>query len=111
MTPRSDSDRIENLARDVAPDLLRYFERRALPIDDAADLVSETLLVVFRRADAVPLGGEESRMWAFGVARKMLAGHRRGFCAGRPWPNGSARRSLPGSIRTTTLSRLLNANR
>ena len=78
MTGRPDSARVENLAREAAPDLLRYFERRVLPIDDAADLVSETLFVVFRRADAVPLGSEEARMWVFGVARKMLARHRRG---------------------------------
>lgn len=78
MTASSDSARIEELAQEVAPDVLRYFERRVLPIDDAADLVSETLLVVFRRADAVPLAGEEARMWVFGVAKKMLARHRRG---------------------------------
>ena len=79
MTPHSDSARIEAVASEVAPDLLRYFERRVSPIEDAADLVSETLLVLFRRTDVVPHDGEEARMWAFGVARKILARYQRGI--------------------------------
>jgi RNA polymerase sigma-70 factor, ECF subfamily len=78
VTVTASATRIERLIRATAPDLLRYFERRVLPVDDAADLVSETLLVLFRRADALPSDDAAARMWMFGVARKVLAGHRRG---------------------------------
>jgi RNA polymerase sigma-70 factor (ECF subfamily) len=57
--------------------LLNYFLRRTDNADDAADLLGETLLVVWRREDAIPADATEARMWMFGVARRVLSGHRR----------------------------------
>ncbi len=58
--------------------LLAYFARRVEPREDAADLLSETFAVLWRRAAALPPGEEAERMWAYGVARRVLATHRRG---------------------------------
>lgn len=55
-----------------APDLLAYFERRTRN-GEAADLLSETLLVAWRRIDDLPVDDTEARMWLFGVARRVLA--------------------------------------
>lgn len=59
------------------PDLLSYFLRRARP-DDAADCLSETLVVLWRRKDWLPAETDAARAWAFGVARNVLANQRRG---------------------------------
>ncbi|MEL6983584.1 MAG: sigma factor, partial [Actinomycetota bacterium] len=46
--------------------------------DDAADVVSETFVVAWRRLDDIP---EEPAVkpWLFGVARRVLANQRRGL--------------------------------
>lgn len=67
---------IEDVIRREASALLAYFERRC-PIDDAPDLLGETLLVAWRRADAMPTVEHEARMWLFGVARRVLGTSRR----------------------------------
>jgi RNA polymerase sigma-70 factor (ECF subfamily) len=69
--------RVEAVVRREAPALLAYFERRA-PYSDAPDLFGETLLVIWRRADALPVDDQAARMWLFGVARRVLASSRRG---------------------------------
>lgn len=61
----------------VSP-LLRYFVRRVESRDDAADWVSETLVVLWRHRARLPSVQAEQRAWAFGIARKVLLGHRRG---------------------------------
>ncbi|MFD7078035.1 RNA polymerase sigma factor [Nocardioides sp. NPDC059952] len=61
----------------IAPTLLAYFVRRVAPAEDAADLLGETLLLLWRRSDAIPNDPDDARMWAFGVARNVLRGHRR----------------------------------
>ena len=66
-----------NVERETAG-LLGYFTRRVSPVEDAADLLAETLLVLWRRADAVPEDPAAARMWTYGVARRILATHRRG---------------------------------
>ncbi|MDX6287836.1 MAG: hypothetical protein QOG53_3321 [Frankiales bacterium] len=71
------SERIEDLVQQLAPDLLAYFTRRVSPPADAADLLSETFVVVCRRIGDMPSNDAEARLWAFGVARKVLSGHRR----------------------------------
>ncbi|MFF2050402.1 RNA polymerase sigma factor [Leifsonia sp. NPDC058194] len=68
----------EHFVEDVAPDLLAYFARRVSPTEDAADCLSETLLVLWRRHPDLPTEGDARRAWAFGVARRVLANHRRG---------------------------------
>jgi RNA polymerase sigma-70 factor (ECF subfamily) len=61
-----------------APDLLSYFGRRVHIPADAADLLSETFVVAWRRADRLPADPEQTRMWLFGVARRVLANAARG---------------------------------
>jgi RNA polymerase sigma factor (sigma-70 family) len=56
--------------------ILGYALRRVKEPADAADVVSETFLVVWRRMDAVPHDGV--RAWLYGVARRVLANSRRG---------------------------------
>ncbi|MFI7610041.1 RNA polymerase sigma factor [Nonomuraea terrae] len=57
--------------------LLGYALRRCPDPDDAADVVAETFLIAWRRIEEVPKG-DEARLWLYGVARKVLANHRRG---------------------------------
>lgn len=66
--------RFEALTAEVYEPLQRYLRRRARA-DDAADVLAETLLVVWRRLDDVP---DEPLPWCFGVARRCLANQRRG---------------------------------
>jgi RNA polymerase sigma-70 factor (ECF subfamily) len=57
--------------------VMAYALRRCHP-DDAADVVSETFVVAWRRLDAIP---EEPAVkpWLLGVARRVLANQRRGL--------------------------------
>ncbi|MFC4072824.1 RNA polymerase sigma factor [Actinoplanes subglobosus] len=57
--------------------LLGYAMRRCDCAEDAADVVAETFAVTWRRLDAVP-PGDQARLWLYGVARNVLAAHRRG---------------------------------
>jgi RNA polymerase sigma factor (sigma-70 family) len=59
-------------------ELLGYALRRTGSGEDAADIVSETMLVAWRRIDEVPTD-ETARLWLYGVARRVLANHRRGL--------------------------------
>ena len=56
--------------------LLGYALRRVLPTEDAADVVAETFAVAWRRIDEVP-SGAQARLWLYGVARRVIANHRR----------------------------------
>ena len=69
--------RVENAVREHAPDLLAFFARRVEHAQDAADLVAETLLAVWRRASSLPQRDEEVRPWLFGFARRVLLHHYR----------------------------------
>jgi RNA polymerase sigma-70 factor (ECF subfamily) len=60
-----------------APSLLAYFVRRVTVREDAADLLAELYLVVWRRRSAIPQQPDAARMWMYGVARKVLGRHRR----------------------------------
>lgn len=71
--------RVETLARNEAGNVLAYFSRRVSTQADAADLLGDTLLVLWRRASSIPINDDEGRMWMFGIARKVLATHRRGM--------------------------------
>jgi RNA polymerase sigma factor (sigma-70 family) len=44
---------------------------------DVADVVAEVFTTAWRRLDDVP-PAPEARLWLYGVARRVLAGHRRG---------------------------------
>lgn len=57
--------------------LLGYALRRVASPEDAADIVAETMLVAWRRIDEVP-ADDTARLYLYGVARRVLANHRRG---------------------------------
>lgn len=71
------SSELENVIRATAPDVLRYFERRVAQRADAADCLSEVLLIVWRERSRVPGSALEARLWMFGVARTVLRASRR----------------------------------
>ncbi|MFE5309528.1 RNA polymerase sigma factor [Isoptericola sp. NPDC056605] len=75
--PPLDDGRFAALFEETNDALLAYALRRVVVPEDAADVVAETFLVAWRRIDEVP-AGPESRAWLFGVARRVLANHRRG---------------------------------
>ncbi|MCP2030356.1 RNA polymerase sigma-70 factor (ECF subfamily) [Okibacterium sp. HSC-33S16] len=77
-TTSSNKERITALYVSVSGPLLNYLARRVSPVEDAADLLSETFIVAHRRATNLPADDEEARMWLFGVARRVLANHHRG---------------------------------
>ena len=57
--------------------ILGYVLRRTDNHDDAADVIGEVFLTAWRRLEDVP-EGEQSRLWLYGVARRVLANHHRG---------------------------------
>lgn len=57
--------------------VLGYALRRVDRPEDAADVVSDTFLVAWRRLHHLP-SGDDARPWLYGVARRVLANHRRG---------------------------------
>jgi RNA polymerase sigma-70 factor (ECF subfamily) len=79
--PANDRERadFEQLFGATRADLLAYLLRRAPTVEDAADLLSETYLVAWKRLEVIP-PGDEARLWLYGVARNLLmknAGRRR----------------------------------
>ena len=62
--------RMERLAAAVYEPLQRYLRRRTDP-ETAADVLADSLLVLWQRLDDVPPDGELP--WAYGVARRCLA--------------------------------------
>lgn len=71
------ADRAERLMTVESLSILNYLGRRVAHREDAADLLGETMLVVWRRRNAIPVDQEEARMWLFGIARNVLSTHRR----------------------------------
>ncbi|WP_144874001.1 RNA polymerase sigma factor [Microbacterium sp. 1.5R] len=63
--------------RASADDLLAYLERR-VGREDAEDLLSETMVVAWRRLVDLPDDARRARMWLFGIARTTLLNHARG---------------------------------
>lgn len=70
--------RTTTLLTQNSPELLRYFRRRARPEEDAADLLAELCLTVWRTRARVPHLDEEARMWLYGVAHNTLRNWARG---------------------------------
>ncbi len=66
--------RFETIVHEVLDPLQRYLGRR-LPADEVDDVLSETLLVMWRRLDTIPADG--TLPWCYAVARRCLANHRR----------------------------------
>jgi RNA polymerase sigma-70 factor (ECF subfamily) len=69
--------RFEAVYTQTYEQLLGYAARRCGSPEDAADVVAETFAIAWRRVDALP-PGEQARLWLYGVARNVLANHRRG---------------------------------
>jgi RNA polymerase sigma-70 factor (ECF subfamily) len=68
---------LEDAIAEAAPALLGYFLRRVDIADDAADLVSETMIAAWKASRRMPGEAEAARMWLFGVARNVLRHHQR----------------------------------
>ncbi|HTT94353.1 MAG TPA: sigma-70 family RNA polymerase sigma factor [Solirubrobacterales bacterium] len=64
--------RFTKLYREHGRAVLEYALRRVEQREDAADVVAETFLVVWRRIGEVPIG-DGARLWLYGVARNVLA--------------------------------------
>lgn len=72
----ADRARFERLYEANSHLILSYALRRADSAADAADVVSETFLVAWRRLEDVP-EGERARLWLYGTARRVLSNHYR----------------------------------
>ncbi|WEO76130.1 sigma-70 family RNA polymerase sigma factor [Cryobacterium sp. SO2] len=77
MSLAASDDRLEALIRANASDLLAYLERRIDPRADAADVLSETFIVAWRKARTAPTDEIGGRMWLFAIARNLLLNARR----------------------------------
>lgn len=75
--------RIAQAVREHAPGVLAYLARRVEREHDAADLLAETLLTVWRRAASLPREDDEIRPWMFGIARRVLMHHYRSMARQR----------------------------
>jgi RNA polymerase sigma factor (sigma-70 family) len=69
--------RFEDLYAENQGGVFGYVLRRTNSADDAADLIADTFLTAWRRLDDIP-AGDQARLWLYGVARRVLANHRRG---------------------------------
>jgi len=73
----NDDKRLTAALRAASPSLLAYLQRR-VGLNDAPDLLGETLVVAWRRVADLPDDPERARMWLFGIARGTLLNHGRG---------------------------------
>jgi RNA polymerase sigma factor (sigma-70 family) len=71
-----DTTELERLFHEHAQAVLGYCLRRGANPDDAAEVVSEVMLVAWRRLSEVPRG-PEARFWMLGTARLTLANQSR----------------------------------
>ncbi|MBG0823278.1 hypothetical protein HS048_21335 [Planomonospora sp. ID91781] len=69
--------RFEKVYLDTYEQILGYAIRRCDCAQDAADVVAETFEIAWRRIEDLPVG-DEARLWLYGVARNVVANHRRG---------------------------------
>ncbi|MEV4181121.1 RNA polymerase sigma factor [Streptosporangium canum] len=77
MSEQDDRSRFEAVYRRTYEQLLGYAVRRCSSPEDAADVVAETYVIAWRRITELP-GGEDGKLWLYGVARRVLANHQRG---------------------------------
>ncbi len=72
-----DRGRLTNALEAASADLLAYLQRR-VGLDDAPDLLGETMVAAWRRVGDLPADPERARMWLFGIARTTVLNHARG---------------------------------
>jgi RNA polymerase sigma-70 factor (ECF subfamily) len=72
----SHSERFEHAFRTHSRSVLGYALRRVDQPEDAADVVSEVMLVAWRRVGDLP-SDEGARLWLYGIARRVLANQTR----------------------------------
>jgi RNA polymerase sigma factor (sigma-70 family) len=72
----SDAERFERLYSQTYPAVVGYVLRRCTDPADAADVVAETYLTLWRRLGELPQHAD-TRLWLYGVARRVLANRRR----------------------------------
>lgn len=77
MDETDDRTRFEAVYRRTYEQILGYATRRCSCAEDAADVVAETYVIAWRRMAELP-HGDAGRLWLYGVARRVLANHRRG---------------------------------
>lgn len=70
--------KLAELHERLAPDLLRYLERRLPTVEDAADVLADTFLAAWRHVNRMPADDEHARMWMFVTARNAANNWRRG---------------------------------
>ncbi|HEX5597824.1 MAG TPA: sigma-70 family RNA polymerase sigma factor [Micromonosporaceae bacterium] len=76
MTPAE--TRFTRLAETAGTRVLKYLTRRVDPTSDAADLLADVLMIAWRRIADLPEDDDAAAAWLFGIARGVLANHRRG---------------------------------
>ncbi|MEV4246895.1 sigma-70 family RNA polymerase sigma factor [Streptosporangium canum] len=76
MSEQDDRSRFEAVYRRTYEQILGYAVRRCSSPEDAADVVAETYVIARRRIAELP-DGEAGKLWLYGVARRVLANHRR----------------------------------
>ncbi|MEM9133916.1 MAG: sigma-70 family RNA polymerase sigma factor [Actinomycetota bacterium] len=74
--PKEEGEAFAALYQEHVGHVAAYVLRRCAR-DDAADIVSETFLVAWRRRGEMPTE-PMTRAWLYGVARRVAANHRRG---------------------------------
>ncbi|MGK9221902.1 MULTISPECIES: RNA polymerase sigma factor [unclassified Microbacterium] len=67
----------EAIIRDNEEDLLRYFQRRILNGEDAAEAFGELLLQAWKLRRRMPVEPVPARMWLFATARNVMLNSRR----------------------------------
>ena len=70
-------ERFEAVYRELYAPICGYTLRRVHDPEDAAEVIAETFVTLWRRFDRCP-HGEQLRPWLFGVARRVIANQRRG---------------------------------
>ena len=76
MGDRNRHEKFEALYAANAQDLISYVLRRVQNSHEAAEIVAEAMVAVWRRLDDVPEGGD-ARLWLFGVVRNVMNNSRR----------------------------------
>jgi RNA polymerase sigma factor (sigma-70 family) len=77
VAPQAHQERFRHVYAEHVDRVLGYALRRVDRPEDAGDVVAETFLVAWRRLGDVP-DEPATRLWLYGVARRVLANQRRG---------------------------------